>query len=59
MKAFDKEHILHPYAPSTPLADMAFVTSASGVYIELEGNKRVIDGMSSWWSVIHGYNVPS
>ena len=58
MKAFDKQHILHPYAPSTPLADMELVKSANGVYLELDSGKRVIDGMSSWWSVIHGYNVP-
>lgn len=58
MKEFDKQHILHPYAPSTPLADMELVTSASGVYLELDSGKKLIDGMSSWWSVIHGYNVP-
>ena len=55
---FDKQHILHPYAPSTPLANMELVKSASGVYLELDSGKKVIDGMSSWWSVIHGYNVP-
>ena len=58
MKSFDKEHILHPYAPSTPLADMQLVKSASGVKLELEDGSKIIDGMSSWWSVIHGYNVP-
>ena len=58
MKEFDKAHILHPYAPSTPLADMQLVKSASGVYLELENGEKIIDGMSSWWSVIHGYNVP-
>lgn len=58
MKDFDKKHILHPYAPSTPMSDMQFVKSAQGVYLELEDGVRVIDGMSSWWSVIHGYNVP-
>jgi len=58
MKEFDKKHILHPYAPSTPLAEMELVKSASGVYLELDSGKKVIDGMSSWWSVIHGYNVP-
>lgn len=58
MKDFDKQHILHPYAPSAPLSDMELVMSASGVYLELDSGKRVIDGMSSWWSVIHGYNVP-
>lgn len=59
MKEFDKQHILHPYAPSTPLAEMELVTSASGVYLELDSGRKVIDGMSSWWSVIHGYNVPA
>ena len=58
LKEFDKEHILHPYTPSNPTAEMQLVKSASGVYLELEDGKRVIDGMSSWWSVIHGYNVP-
>jgi len=57
MKEFDKQHVLHPYAPSTPEADMELVKSASGVYLELDSGQRVIDGMSSWWSVIHGYNV--
>jgi len=32
------------------------VTSAEGVYLNLDSGKKVIDGMSSWWSVIHGYN---
>ena len=58
LKEFDKEHILHPYTPSNPTAEMQLVKSASGVYLELEDGKKVIDGMSSWWSVIHGYNVP-
>lgn len=59
MLAYDKEHILHPYAPSNPTTDMTFVKSAKGVYLELEDGQKIIDGMSSWWSVIHGYNVPA
>ena len=58
LKDFDKKHILHPYAPSVPTTQMQLVKSASGVYLELEDGKKIIDGMSSWWSVIHGYNVP-
>ncbi|WP_295005145.1 adenosylmethionine--8-amino-7-oxononanoate transaminase [Sulfurimonas sp.] len=54
---FDKKHILHPYAPSSPSTDMELVKSANGVYLELEDGRKIIDGMSSWWSVIHGYNV--
>ncbi len=57
MLEYDREHILHPYAPSNPPADMTFVKSAKGVYLELEDGKKIIDAMSSWWSVIHGYNV--
>jgi len=59
MLEYDREHILHPYAPSNPSSDMTFVKSAKGVYLELEDGKKIIDGMSSWWSVIHGYNVES
>jgi len=56
---FDKAHILHPYAPSVPSKDTYLVRSAHGVYLELEDEQRLIDGMSSWWSAIHGYNVPA
>ena len=59
MKKFDREHILHPYAPSIPKTDMYLIKSAKGVYLELDDKNRVIDGMSSWWSAIHGYNVES
>jgi len=54
---FDKAHILHPYAPSIPARDTYLVRSAHGVYLELEDGQRLIDGMSSWWSAIHGYHV--
>ncbi|PCI03707.1 MAG: adenosylmethionine--8-amino-7-oxononanoate transaminase [Flavobacteriaceae bacterium] len=56
--AFDKKHIWHPYASATKPMDNLLVKSAKGVFIELENGQKLIDGMSSWWSVIHGYNHP-
>ncbi|OOZ42076.1 adenosylmethionine--8-amino-7-oxononanoate transaminase [Solemya pervernicosa gill symbiont] len=56
--SFDAEHIWHPYnTVIDPLPNLP-VVAAEGVYLQLEDGRRLIDGMSSWWSAIHGYNVP-
>ncbi|WP_448211584.1 adenosylmethionine--8-amino-7-oxononanoate transaminase [Colwellia sp. MEBiC06753] len=56
--AFDRNHIWHPYTSMTNPLTSYQVESADGVMLNLAGNKQVIDGMSSWWAVIHGYNHP-
>ncbi len=53
----DRKVVWHPYA--APSASPLFaVESAQGVRIRLEDGRELIDGMSSWWSAIHGYRHP-
>jgi len=53
---FDKHHIWHPYTSMAKPLKSYGVVSAKGVKIKLENGTELIDGMSSWWSVIHGYS---
>jgi adenosylmethionine-8-amino-7-oxononanoate aminotransferase len=55
---FDKNHIWHPYSSMQNPLHVELIKSASGVHLELQNGEKIIDGMSSWWSTIHGYNVP-
>jgi len=55
---FDNHHVWHPYNAINTGLPLYPVESASGVRIRLSDGRELIDGMSSWWSAIHGYNHP-
>ena len=61
--ALDREHVWHPYAPMPAAQAPLVVESAAGVRLRLaepvEGVRELVDGMSSWWSAIHGYAHPA
>ncbi|MGE4417236.1 MAG: adenosylmethionine--8-amino-7-oxononanoate transaminase [Marinobacterium sp.] len=57
--AFDSQHIWHPYSSMINPLPMFPVESASGVRLRLTDGRELIDGMASWWSVVHGYNHPA
>ena len=63
LRAFDREHLWHPYASLPPATEPLVVHAARGVHLTVglpDGSEReLIDAMSSWWAVIHGYGHPA
>lgn len=63
LRELDRQHVWHPYGPMPGRQDPLVVESAAGVRLRLaepvEGVRELVDGMSSWWSAIHGYNHPA
>ncbi|SDM90110.1 adenosylmethionine--8-amino-7-oxononanoate transaminase [Allokutzneria albata] len=56
--AADREHVWHPYGPMPGTHEPLLVESARGVRLRLADGRELIDGMSSWWAAVHGYQHP-
>ena len=57
--AFDIRHVWHPYSTTVNRPEMFPVVGAEGTRLKLGDGRELIDGMSSWWCTIHGYNHPA
>ena len=54
----DRQHIWHPYSAVGSPSPIYPVVAAEGVRLKLDDGRELIDGMSSWWCAVHGYNHP-
>lgn len=54
----DQQYLWHPYSSVHSAMPMYAVERADGVMIRLKNGEQLIDGMSSWWAALHGYNHP-
>ncbi|VUD56494.1 Adenosylmethionine-8-amino-7-oxononanoate aminotransferase [Thalassocella blandensis] len=56
--ALDRQLVWHPYSSINSATPVFPISAAQGIHLERSNGQRMIDGMSSWWSAIHGYNHP-
>lgn len=56
--AFDRDHIWHPYTSMSAPLPCYPIVAAQETFLQLADGRQLVDGMSSWWAAIHGYNHP-
>ena len=54
----DQACVWHPYSSMENSLAPYPIVSASGVRLRMSDGRELIDGMSSWWCAVHGYNHP-
>ena len=55
----NNDPVWYPYAQMKLPQDRLKVVKAEQEFLHLEDGKVLVDGVSSWWAAIHGYNHPA
>jgi adenosylmethionine-8-amino-7-oxononanoate aminotransferase len=56
--ANDQRCVWHPYTPLVGADEPLVCVAAQDEFLELADGRRVIDGISSWWTILHGHRHP-
>ena len=56
--ARDHQSVWHPYASAAQPPLLSAVSRTRANHIVLAEGRDIVDGMSSWWAAVHGYNHP-
>jgi adenosylmethionine-8-amino-7-oxononanoate aminotransferase len=57
-QAADRRCVWHPYTPLRGADEPLAVVGAEAEFLHLADGRRVIDGISSWWTTLHGHRHP-
>jgi adenosylmethionine-8-amino-7-oxononanoate aminotransferase len=56
--ARDRRVVWHPFTQAATAGDPLEIVGAEGPDLVLADGRRVLDGISSWWTVLHGHGEP-
>jgi len=51
----DRRHVWHPYTSLRDPDDPLPVVGAQDEFLQLADGRQLIDGISSWWTILHGH----
>ncbi|HTF20071.1 MAG TPA: adenosylmethionine--8-amino-7-oxononanoate transaminase [Chryseolinea sp.] len=54
----DRDFIWHPFTPLLSESEPILIRDASGVYLNTQDGRKIIDAISSWWVNLHGHSHP-